>query len=170
MKARSRRVVGGSLCVVLAVLLAVPDAGATPNFPDALRSTWDLPALPVSPPCLLRHSNAAGGTGTAVTPFGSFLRSRGLRAYDLASLRNALEADRGEKHDADSNGLSDDDDLRAGEDPNGACFGRRRCATLGHARAPRTRRAARAAPRRRSGLALVAFAWLVWRRRKSPSA
>ena len=165
MKARSHRVVGGSLCVVLAVLLAAPDAGATPNFPDALRSTWDLPALPVSPPCLLCHSNAAGGTGTAVTPFGSFLRSRGLRAYDLASLRNALEADRGEKHDSDGNGLSDYDDLRAGEDPNGA-------ASAGDG-APRygcTHAAGGAsAPTGPFGLALVAFAWLVRRRRKSPS-
>ena len=112
-----------ALCLTVGLLLLLGDArsaAATPNFPDELSAQWGLSSLPTSPSCLLCHTNPAGGLGTVTTPFGSFLRSRGLRAYDVASLRTALEADRGERHDSDGNGLPDYDDLQKGDDPNGA--------------------------------------------------
>jgi len=109
------------LTVGLLVLLGgARSARATPNFPDELSTQWGVSSLPTSPACLLCHTNPAGGLGTVTTPFGSFLRSRGLRAYDVASLRTALEADRAERHDSDGNGLPDYDDLQKGDDPNGA--------------------------------------------------
>ena len=97
-------------------------ASATPNFPDELQSTWGLSALPdsPSPTCLLCHNNPAGGLGTATTAFGTYLRSRGAKAYDTSSLDNALAADRGEMHDSDGNGVTDYDDMVLGHDPNGS--------------------------------------------------
>lgn len=108
------------IALALAILGIVREAGATPNFPDELESHYGLTSLPGSPPCLLCHSGPAGGKGTATTPFGAYLRSRGAQSYDAASLRAALDADRGENHDSDGNGLSDYEDLRDGRNPNGS--------------------------------------------------
>jgi hypothetical protein len=106
-----------------ALVAVAPSASATPNFPDELRSYWTLPPLPASPPCLLCHTSPAGGLGTANVPFGAYLRSRGLRSYDTASLRGALDADRGERHDSNHDGVPDYDELQAGKDPSASSDG-----------------------------------------------
>jgi hypothetical protein len=115
----------GALFVAIsgAALATAPKASATPNFPDALRSYWMTPPLPASPPCLLCHTSSAGGLGTATAPFGSYLRSRGLRSYDVTSLHGALDADRAEGHDSNHDGVSDYDELQAGRDPSAAADG-----------------------------------------------
>ncbi len=88
---------------------------ATPNFPGDIQQQLGL-AQP--PPCTICHATNAGGLGTVVKPFGIYLQSRGLVAFDDASLRNALMADIAERHSS-SGGLTDVDALRAGLDPNG---------------------------------------------------
>jgi len=88
---------------------------ATPNFPAVIQQQLGLPE---APRCTVCHETDAGGIGTVVKPFGIYLISRGLRAGDETSLKNALLADAGEKHS--SNGRTSDlEALRAGEDPNG---------------------------------------------------
>ena len=73
-----------------------------------------------SPPCTICHTTPNGGLGTATKPLAVYLRSRGLVAEDEASLRNALTAAAGERHDTDQDGVIDTDELKAGTDPNGA--------------------------------------------------
>ncbi len=96
-------------------LILVAMALATPDFPGVIQQQLGL-AQP--PRCTICHATDAGGAGTVVKPFGIYLRSRGLVAFDEASLRNALLADIGERHSS-SGGVTDIDALKAGEDPNG---------------------------------------------------
>jgi hypothetical protein len=96
-------------------LILVAMVLATPNFPSVIQQQLGL-AQP--PRCTICHATDAGGAGTVVKPFGIYLRSRGLVAFDEASLRNALLADIGERHSS-SGGVTDIDALKAGEDPNG---------------------------------------------------
>ena len=98
----------------LASLLAVRSAGATPNFPGAVAR--DL-ALEAAPDCSLCHQGTPG-RGTVNTPFGSTMRSRGLVAYDEASLRVALDALSAEQKDSDGDGAADVAELKNGSDPN----------------------------------------------------
>jgi hypothetical protein len=89
---------------------------ATPNFPGVIQQQLGL-AQP--PRCTICHATDAGGIGTVVKPFGVYLRSRGLRAGDETSLRNALLAAAGEQHSS-GGGKTDIEALEAGQDPNGA--------------------------------------------------
>lgn len=105
-----------SALVGVAALLVSGPARATQEFPGVIASTWGLPA---APPCTTCHLTLAGGSGTAQKPFALYLKSRGLRPFDPASLQTALAAARAERHDTDGNGRTDEEDLRAGDDPNG---------------------------------------------------
>jgi hypothetical protein len=102
------------LMIVLGLVTSSRPASATPNFPATVQK--DL-GLAQEPACTLCHRGGEA-TGTVVTPFGTALRNRGLVAYDESSLANALQALEGEKTDANSNGVPDIDELRAGADPN----------------------------------------------------
>jgi hypothetical protein len=102
--------------VLLGALVLLPSpARATPNFPDAVAAHL---ALSTKPDCTLCHAGAPG-RGTVTTPFGTTLRSRGAAAYDEAALRLALDALAAENKDSDADGISDIEELRAGDDPNG---------------------------------------------------
>ena len=98
--------------------LSVPArAFGSPSFPGVTEQELKLST---APECIVCHSSPSGGIGTVTTTFGSYLRSRGLRASDDASLRTALAAATAEKHDSDGDGVTDVDQLRAGLDPNGS--------------------------------------------------
>ena len=88
---------------------------ATPNFPAAIERELNLRA---APGCTICHASDAGGAGTVVRPFGVYLRSRGLVAFDESSLHGALLAAAGERHSSSGTGVTDIDALKAGEDPN----------------------------------------------------
>ena len=88
---------------------------ATPDFPAAIQRDLGLQA---PPRCTICHATDAGGAGTVVQPFGVYLRSRGLRAFDESSLGDALLAAAGERHSSNGSGVSDIDALKAGQDPN----------------------------------------------------
>lgn len=90
-------------------------ARATPSFPRAIQRELSLQSPPA---CTLCHATNQGGPGTVVKPFGIYLRSRGLVAFDEGSLHNALLAAIGERHDSSGSGVSDIDKLKAGQDPN----------------------------------------------------
>lgn len=103
--------------IALLVVFAFPSAArASPAFPGVIEEQF---ALGSAPACTLCHTSPSGGSGTANTAFVSYLKSRGLRTGDEGSLRNALRALVGEKHDTDNDGIPDDAELKAGEDPNG---------------------------------------------------
>jgi hypothetical protein len=90
---------------------------ATPDFPGVIQQELNLAA---PPRCTICHATDSGGAGTVVQPFGVYLQSRGLRAFDESSLRNALLAAAGERHSSSGSGVSDIDALKAGQDPNPA--------------------------------------------------
>jgi len=104
----------GAAAISMAVMPAV--ASATPEFPDAIAS---FVGADIAPECTICHDNPNGGRGTVTTVFGSYMRSRGLSAYDDASLETALQAAQGERHDSDGDGITDVDALAQGLDPNG---------------------------------------------------
>jgi hypothetical protein len=111
---RARR--GAVAAWVMCLVAGIPArASATPNFPTFIQQYWDLS---YTPPCTLCHTSPTGGLGTVNTPFGVFMRSRGLSAYDLSSLQNALDADRYEREDSDGDGVPDYQELLDGTDPN----------------------------------------------------
>ena len=90
-------------------------AHATPTFPSAVQR--DLSAMS-RPACIVCHNNPSGGLGTVTTRFGTYMLSRGLVAYDEASLQTALNAARAEKHDSNGDGTDDVAALTEGLDPN----------------------------------------------------
>lgn len=101
--------------VVVAILLtAAPPAAATPTFPARIAAELELAN---APQCSLCHEGATQ-KGTVITPFGTSMRSRGLVAYDEASLANALLALEGEGTDSDGDGVGDIEELRQEADPN----------------------------------------------------
>jgi len=102
----------------MATVCAMSVAGAaraTPNFPGAIQRELGLQS---PPPCTICHATNEGGTGTVVKPFGIYLRSRGLVPFDEGSLHIALLAAAGERHDSSGSGVTDIDQLKAGNDPN----------------------------------------------------
>jgi hypothetical protein len=102
----------------LAVAVSAPLAArATPNFPVAIQRDLQLSS---SPACTICHATNDGGAGTVTKPFGKYLVSRGLVAFDENSLAGALAATAGERHDTDGDGVLDIDALKQGLDPNGS--------------------------------------------------
>ena len=105
------------LASLFALFQGAGTAHATPNFPAAVQR--DLSAVS-RPACMVCHNNPSGGLGTVTTIFGTYVRSRGVVAYDEGSLQTALDAARAEKHDSNNDGVDDVTALTEGLDPNAA--------------------------------------------------
>lgn len=98
------------------ILVTATRAQASPDFPDVIASTLSAPV----PACTVCHATLSGGAGTVTKAFGQYLQQRGLAAGDTDSLKKALSAMTGEKHDSDKDGVTDEAALKQGKDPNGA--------------------------------------------------
>lgn len=105
-----------SFVLSIGAVASVTRAYASPAYPGVIQSQL---ATARAPECTICHATPSGGLGTATTGFATYLRSRGLGANDQGSLRTALEAMIGERHDTDGDGVTDLDALKAGQDPNG---------------------------------------------------
>jgi hypothetical protein len=103
-----------SLSASVTLLTASSLAQATPGFPDAIASHLGLGSPPA---CSLCHVGPTS-RGTVNTPFGKSMMSRGLVAYDEASLKTALDALTAAKKDSDGDAQGDIDELKAGASPN----------------------------------------------------
>ena|GEM_PF-840956 len=102
--------------LVLVALFLGTTAGATSNFPSAIRTAT---AMENTPPCILCHATAIGGRGTATQPFAETLRQHGLTgAFDTESLQTALGGVKEDRSDTDGDGTGDWDELAAGRNPN----------------------------------------------------
>ena len=110
------RTVSSALLVVLSLFVA-RGAGATPNFPPAIKTHL---AAKAEPPCRVCHTTGlAGGLGTVNTEFGKNMRARGLVAYEEPTLIAALDKMASEKVDSTkARGTSDIDVLKNAGDPN----------------------------------------------------
>jgi MYXO-CTERM domain-containing protein len=108
-----------SLSASASLLMASSLASATPGFPGAVASHLGLSSTPA---CSLCHVGPTA-RGTVNTPFGKSMMSRGLQAYDEASLKTALDALTAEKKDSDGDTQGDIDELKAGASPNEGAAG-----------------------------------------------
>jgi hypothetical protein len=109
-----------SVFAIAAACAVTQQAEATPPFPPFIQQYWNLNYTPA---CTICHTTPTGGLGTANTPFGVYMRSRGLRAYDLFSLQTALDANKAEMQDSDGDGDTDYAEILSGNDPNGNAGG-----------------------------------------------
>jgi MYXO-CTERM domain-containing protein len=75
--------------VLAGVLLGGSSAYPSEIFPQALQQSLNLSYQPA---CSICHSGGVTSFGTVNTPFGSKMRSRGLVAGNVASLRTAVMA------------------------------------------------------------------------------
>lgn len=99
-----------------ALLLSSALAQASGNYPAALQAEGGADC---QPSCLICHTTATGGTGTATVPFALALKEEGLRgAGDTASLTAALDALEASAADSDGDGQPDLEALAAGIDPS----------------------------------------------------
>jgi hypothetical protein len=100
----------------LAMLTVSAFAGASATFPAEVQSALNMPC---TPPCTICHKDNLGGIGTVTKPFGSNMIDVGhVKRADPSSVKPALDALDAAKTDSDGDGVSDIDELRAGDDPN----------------------------------------------------
>jgi len=100
---------------VLALFLFLGAGHATATYPAEVASFVGMPCTPI---CTLCHASAAGG-GVAGQPFAVAAKSRGLIPNDTQSLDDALTTMQDDGVDSDGDGVSDVDELIAGDNPNG---------------------------------------------------
>lgn len=116
-------------CAALAGWTWSAPAGATPEYPSVIDATLTMGApMPVRCPnpqsrCLICHTTARGGEGTAEQAFALQLGDFGLnRGGDSGSLRAALNL-LSETADSDGDGTPDKEELRACGNPSGDSLG-----------------------------------------------
>jgi hypothetical protein len=114
-RARSRiAIVSGGL---LGGALWSASAQASQPFPSAIS---DALGMPCAPNCTICHATEAGGAGTVVKLFGNAAKAAGAGPISVDALRAALVKMRDTQVDSDSDGVTDIDELSAGNDPNNA--------------------------------------------------
>lgn len=81
------------LVLAACLFLDARPAGASSIYPAEIQKQL---SLNYTPQCAICHANGVTGYGTVTTPFGSYMRSRGLVCCSLTSLDTALAAAEGE--------------------------------------------------------------------------
>ena len=113
----------------LSVLLALAStswlglAQATPEYPLVIDATLGVSCGPPASRCLICHTTARGGQGTAEQPFVRHLGTFGLNhGHDADALRRALNQ-LDENYDSDGDGQPDKQELRDCGNPSGDDLG-----------------------------------------------
>jgi hypothetical protein len=136
-------------------------AHAKAEFPSEIKSVY---GLTYDVPCSVCHIQGNVGSSTPITPFSLSLRARGLTG-DNQSLSSALMKLSSDRVDSDGDGVSDEDELKAGSDPNSSAN-----ASIINDQEPGYG-CGGTAPRGRAGPGMagaLALAWFVMRRRGRP--
>jgi hypothetical protein len=108
---------------LLALLLAPRLAAATPEYPTAVDITIGTECPYPNSRCLICHTTARGGQGTAAQPFALELRDYGLnRGRDAELLQAALMA-MPDTQDSDRDGEPDKEELSHCGNPSGEDLG-----------------------------------------------
>lgn len=93
-------------------------AHASATYPAALSADVGAPCTFTQ--CTVCHASNIGGAGTVVTPFGLAMMDAGLTGALQADLiPGALDVLAADGFDSDGDGVSDVDELAAGDDPSG---------------------------------------------------
>ncbi len=111
-------------CAALMALVVAPRlAAATPEYPTAVDITIGTECPYPNSRCLMCHTTARGGQGTASQPFALELRDYGLtRGRDAALLQAALMA-LPDTQDSDRDGEPDKEELLRCGNPSGEDLG-----------------------------------------------
>ena len=118
----SRRGAIAALGLFAAALSFERAAGATPEYPLVLDSTYGTECPQLSR-CLVCHTTARGGQSTAVQPFAITLRRYGFnRGRDSGALQSAL-AQLPDDVDSDGDGMPDEAELMMCGNPSGDDLG-----------------------------------------------
>lgn len=106
---------------MLTLLSLLSLAHASGNYPAEVATFAEMSCTPT---CLLCHTTASGGSGTANQVFALALKDRGLTGDgDADALTTALAALEADASDIDDDGTTDVEALRAGLNPNdGSAF------------------------------------------------
>jgi hypothetical protein len=115
--------------IPLSILLALASASwpglarATPEYPSVIDATLGVSCGPPAARCLICHTTARGGQGTAEQVFVRHLKSLNFNhGHDPASLRNALNL-LDEQYDSDKDNVPDKEELRECGNPSGDDLG-----------------------------------------------
>ncbi|MDB4991465.1 MAG: hypothetical protein JWN04_6643 [Myxococcaceae bacterium] len=102
--------------LALGWLVSADTARALPEYPKYLQSAAETPCLPH---CNVCHRDDNAGSGTIDRPFGKSLQEVGhLAGGGKSDIARAVGDLRAKNTDSDGDGVSDMEELSAGEDPN----------------------------------------------------
>lgn len=112
-----------SVSLALAVVAWLGSARATPEYPLVIDATLGVSCGEPGSRCLICHTTARGGQGTAEQPFVRHMRTLGLtHGHDASALRNALNL-LDENWDSDGDMEPDKQELRDCGNPSGDDLG-----------------------------------------------
>lgn len=97
-------------------LFVLASAFASSTYPSALA---DASGMPCTPTCTVCHETNSGGSGTVVQAFGMAMMDRGLTGGSQVDLvTSAFDTLSADGVDSDGDGVTDADELAAGDNPN----------------------------------------------------
>jgi hypothetical protein len=112
-----------STALTLAIASWLGTAAATPEYPGVIDATVGMSCGAPASRCLICHTTARGGQGTAEQPFVRHLRTLGLtHGHDASALRNAINL-LDENWDSDGDTEPDKKELRECGNPSGDDLG-----------------------------------------------
>jgi len=91
-------------------LFVSASARATAEFPALIQQHLNITCTDggtATPDCIICHQNDNGGLGTATRPFGAWMKSNGLSAFNDSELETLLDKAKSEGVDTNCDGIPD---------------------------------------------------------------